>query len=74
MFMLLAGGGVRGGQVLGESDETASMPKNDGFSPDDVAATFYHALGIDHTKEYHTSTGRPVMIVREGNMIPAVFA
>jgi Protein of unknown function (DUF1501) len=74
MFMILAGGGVRGGQVLGESDETASMPKNDGFSPDDVAATFYHALGIDHTMEYRTTTGRPVMIVREGNVIPAVFA
>lgn len=74
MFMLMAGGGVRGGQVLGESDETASMPRHDGFSPDDVAATFYHALGIDHTKEYQTSTGRPVMIVRDGSVIPAVFS
>jgi hypothetical protein len=74
MFMLLAGGGVRGGQVLGESDETASMPKHEGFSPDDVAASFYHAMGIDHTHEYHTSTGRPVMIVRDGKVIPALFA
>jgi hypothetical protein len=74
MFMLLAGGGVRGGQVLGKTDAKASMPENDGFSPDDVAATFYHALGIDHTTEYHTSTGRPVMIVRDGSVIPAVFA
>jgi uncharacterized protein (DUF1501 family) len=74
MFMLLAGGGIRGGQVLGESDETASMPKHEGFSPDDVAASFYHAMGIDHTYEYHTSTGRPVMIVRDGKTIPALFA
>ncbi|MBL8814485.1 MAG: DUF1501 domain-containing protein [Planctomyces sp.] len=73
MFMLLAGGGVRGGQVLGESDETGSMPKHDGYSPDDVAATFYHALGIDHTTEYHTTSGRPVMIVRDGHVIPEVF-
>jgi uncharacterized protein (DUF1501 family) len=69
MFMLMAGGGVRGGQVLGESDETASAPKHEGFSPDDVAATFYHTLGIDHTKEYHTNTGRPITIVRDGHVI-----
>ncbi len=42
-------------------------------TPDDVAATFYSALGIDHTKEYNTSTGRPVMIVRDGKVIPEVF-
>ena len=74
MFMLLGGGGVKGGQVLGESDETGSMPRGDGFSPDDVAASFYHALGIDHTQEYHTTTGRPVMIVRNGHVIPELFA
>jgi hypothetical protein len=74
MFMLMAGGGVRGGQVLGESDETASGPKNEGFSPDDVAATFYHTLGIDHTKEYHTNTGRPITIVRDGHVIEKLLA
>jgi hypothetical protein len=74
MFMLLAGGGIRGGQVLGESDETASAPKNEGFSPDQVAATFYRALGIDHTKEYHTNSGRPIMIVRDGTIIDKLLA
>lgn len=74
MFMLLAGGGISGGRVLGESDENATEPLNDGFSPDDVAASFYHNLGIDHTKEYHTNTGRPVMIVREGHVIDELFA
>jgi hypothetical protein len=69
MFMVMAGGGVKGGQVIGESDDTASGPKNEGYSPSDVAATFYHTLGIDHTKEYHTNTGRPIMIVRDGNVI-----
>lgn len=73
MFMILAGGGVKGGQVLGESDATGSMPKGDGFTPDDVAASFYHALGINHTVEYHTPTGRPVMIVRDGHVIPQLF-
>src|SRR5262245_10286091 len=74
MFMLMAGGGVRGGQVLGESDETASAPKNEGYSPDDVAATFYRTLGIDHTKEYHTNTGRPITIVRDGHIIDKLLA
>ena len=74
MFMILAGGGIKGGQVLGESDATASGPKNDGFTPDDVAATFFHTLGIDHHKEYHTNTGRPVMIVRDGKVIQPLFA
>ncbi|WP_254507451.1 DUF1501 domain-containing protein [Anatilimnocola floriformis] len=69
MFMLLAGGGVKGGQVIGESDEKAAMPKNEAITPDDVAATFYHTLGIDHTREYHTNTGRPIMIVRDGHVI-----
>ena len=74
MFMLLAGGGIRGGQVIGESDEKATMPKNDGHSPDDVAASFFHALGIDHQKEYHTNTGRPIMIVRNGKVIERLFS
>ena len=64
MFCLLAGGGMRGGQVLGASDETAAGPASTPITPDDVAASFYHSLGIDTTHEYHTPSGRPVMIVR----------
>jgi hypothetical protein len=74
MFMLMAGGGVRGGQVVGQSDDKATGPANEGFSPDDVAASFYHNLGIDHTKEYHSSTGRPITIVRNGTVIRDLFA
>lgn len=74
MFMLQAGGGVRGGQVVGESDETAGGPAAEGFSPDDAAASFYANLGIDHTKEYDTNTGRPITIVHDGKPIPQLFA
>lgn len=75
MFMLMAGGGIKGGQVLGESNELATLPKDEvGYSPDDAAASLYHTLGIDHTKEYHTNTGRPIMIVRNGKVIPDLFA
>ncbi len=74
MFMVLAGGGVRGGQVIGQSDEKATGPANEGYSPDDVAASFYYALGVDYTKEYHTNTGRPITIVRDGKVIPQLFS
>jgi len=74
MFMLLAGGGIKGGQVVGASDDKGLGPLNDGFRPDDVAASFYHALGIDPKKEYHTTTGRPMMIVRDGEVMPQLFA
>ncbi|HAY80685.1 MAG TPA: DUF1501 domain-containing protein [Planctomycetaceae bacterium] len=74
MFMLQAGGGVRGGQVIGESDEKATGPKHEAISPSDVAASFYHNLGIDHTKEYHTATGRPITIVRDGSVIQDLFS
>lgn len=73
MFMLMAGGGVRGGQVIGETDEKGQAPVGPARSPDDVAASFYHTLGIDPRKEYQTSTGRPVMIVRDGTIIPELF-
>jgi hypothetical protein len=73
MFMLMAGGGVRGGQVIGASNDKGTEPEDVGYSPDDVAASFYHCLGIDHTKEYHTTTGRPVMIVRDGKVIEQLF-
>jgi hypothetical protein len=69
MFSLLAGGGIRGGQVVGESDAKAEGPKDKAITPDDIAATFYSALGIDPRKEYHTPSGRPVMIVRYGTPI-----
>ncbi|MEY3032885.1 MAG: hypothetical protein RLZZ622_1360 [Planctomycetota bacterium] len=74
MFMLMAGAGMTGGRVIGETDGTGSGPLHDGHSPDDVAATFYQLLGIDPTREYQTSTGRPVMIVREGTVIPELLS
>lgn len=74
MFVLMAGGGVRGGQVIGASDDKGMGPAAEPITPDQVAASFYQTLGIDYTKEYHTPTGRPVMIVREGSLIPQLFS
>ncbi|WP_435010177.1 DUF1501 domain-containing protein [Tundrisphaera lichenicola] len=75
MCCLMGGGGIKGGQVVGASDEKAMGPASgDGITPDNVAASFYHALGIDVRKEYKTNTGRPIAIVRNGSPIPELFA
>jgi hypothetical protein len=75
MCVLMGGGGLKGGQVIGASDAKAMGPASgDGITPDDVAASFYHALGIDCRKEYKTTTGRPIAIVRNGKPIPELFA
>jgi hypothetical protein len=75
MFMLMAGGGMRNGQVVGKSDDKATLPADGkGFAPDDAAASLYHNLGIDHTKEYHSTSGRPISIVRNGSVIKELFS
>jgi hypothetical protein len=63
------------GQVIGASDARGEAPADGkGISPDDVAASFYHSLGIDAAKEYRTPTGRPVAIVRNGTVVKELFA
>jgi uncharacterized protein (DUF1501 family) len=74
MFVLLGGGGMKGGQVIGASDDKGMGPASQAITPDNVAASFYKSLGIDHHKEYHTNIGRPVMIVRNGHVIPELFS
>ena len=73
MFVLLAGGGMKAGQVIGASDDRAMGPAGEPITPDQVAASFYHSLGIDYTKEYRTPTGRPVMLVRNGGLVKGLF-
>ena len=73
MCCLLAGAGIQGGRVVGESDAKGEGPKDTPITPDDVAATFYQSLGIDPHKEYQTPTGRPVMIVRNGRPLKDVL-
>ncbi|MEC7557191.1 MAG: DUF1501 domain-containing protein, partial [Planctomycetota bacterium] len=74
MCSLLAGGDVRGGTVVGASDATASAPSGDGFSPDDLAASFFQNTGIDPKTEFQTNVGRPVTLVRNGSVIQPLFA
>jgi hypothetical protein len=60
--IVMAGGGVRGGQVYGSSDKTAAYPSTNPVSPADVAATIYHCLGVDHRGQVTDQEGRPIVI------------
>lgn len=59
---VLAGAGVTGGAVYGESDKTGAHPVADRVGPWDVAATMFSALGIDPAGHYTDSLGRPLPI------------
>jgi hypothetical protein len=58
--VVLAGGGVRGGQVVGESDSKGAYPKERPVTPADIHATVFAALGYDFRTTYQTSDGRPM--------------
>jgi hypothetical protein len=57
---LLAGAGVRGGQVYGSSDASAAYAAELPVSPDDLAATVFHPLGIPLDQELRDAQGRPL--------------
>lgn len=67
------GGGVQGGQAIGQSDATAAYPSTAPYSPDDLGATVYHALGIDPTTEVRDRQNRPVQLNR-GTVIQSLFS
>lgn len=60
--LALAGGGIKGGQVIGSSDTEGANVTSAATSMGDVYATIYKAFGIDWTKEYETPIGRPIKI------------
>jgi hypothetical protein len=70
--IVMAGGGIRGGQVYGSSDRTAAFPSTSPVSPADVAATIFHCLGIDPRANVTDQQGRPLTVC-EGNPIQALL-
>ncbi|MEO2015516.1 MAG: DUF1501 domain-containing protein [Fuerstiella sp.] len=69
MCALMAGGDVRGGRVIGETDTTAAEPAGPGFTPDDLAASFFQNIGIQPDTEFQSNVGRPITLVRDGQPI-----
>jgi len=70
---VLAGGGIRGGIVYGSSDKDAAYPMDRPTSPEDLAATIYYALGIDHHLQLFDPQARPVPIVSGGQPLTELF-
>jgi hypothetical protein len=71
--VLLAGGGIRGGQVYGASDNIGALPADKPVSPADIHATIYTALGYDVREiSYQSADGRPIPLT-EGTPISDLF-
>ena len=60
--VFFAGGGIRGGNVVGKSDAQGAYPSEQPVKPENFAATIYHALGIPPTAVWHDATDRPHQI------------
>ena len=60
--VLFAGGGIKGGQVYGQSDKNAAYPATLPTTPADFTATLYHCLGIDPAGETHDQGNRPIAL------------
>ncbi len=60
--VFLAGGGVRGGTVVGSSDEIGAYPASAPQRPENLAATIYEALGLSRSVSWDDVTGRPHML------------
>jgi hypothetical protein len=72
---LIAGAGVPGGVTYGRSDKEAGQPLDHPVSPEDLACTIFHALGIDpHAPLLRDRQGRPVALVDGGRTLEALFA
>ncbi len=57
--VFFAGGGVRGGRAIGSSDKIGGHPASDPQTPENMAATIYHSLGIPATAMWEDSLDRP---------------
>jgi hypothetical protein len=66
---VLAGGGLKVGQVIGATDKQGASVTDRPITPPDMAATILTALGIDPHTTLHTSLGRPVELVSGGTVI-----
>src|SRR5712692_709264 len=65
----LAGGGIKGGQVIGSTDKHAAEVTSHPITVEDFSATIFTALGIDIHGVNHTPEGRPIAIVNGGNPV-----
>jgi hypothetical protein len=69
LSVLMAGGGLKGGQAIGVSDARGEYPKERPLSPEDVLSTMYYTLGVDQNVEFMNEAQRPLKILNSGEPI-----
>jgi uncharacterized protein (DUF1501 family) len=69
---VLAGGGIRGGQIYGASDARGEYPADKPLTPADITKTVYHAMGIENL-EAIDGQGRPYNLLAEGHAVEELF-
>jgi hypothetical protein len=72
MSVLMAGGGIQGGQVYGESDKRAEYPANIPIGPADIAKTVYYTMGINDLMA-NDDQGRPFNLLEDGRALVELF-
>jgi hypothetical protein len=70
---MMAGGGLRGGAVVGATNSRAEHPIERPVDPQDILATVYRVLGIDPDTSFPDHTGRPIPLVSVGKPIAELF-
>jgi len=74
MSVVVAGGGFKRGIAFGSTDPQGMAPASNPVTPDDLASTVFHNLGIDPKMELQSGTGRPMTLFREGSVIEKLLA
>lgn len=70
---VVAGGGTRGGQVIGGTDEDGSEVVSGAVGVPDLFASLCFALGIDPDEENYSRSGRPIRVANDGSVIEELF-
>lgn len=71
--LLMAGAGIKGGQIIGKTDENGQEIVEAPVQVDDLFRSMCHAMKINADMELHTPIGRPLKLVEEGEVIPGLF-
>jgi hypothetical protein len=71
---MVAGAGIKGGQVYGQSDSRGHAVEKDGLSPADLNATVAEALGLPRDEVVHSPTGRPFKVAGDGSPLKKLLS
>ena len=70
---MITGAGIKGGQVIGKTDEIGKSVEEDHCYPYDLNATIAYGCGLPYTQEYQASNGRPFKIAHDGTPLKQLF-